>query len=122
MGLGTRPACVTCVLTDLLAARGCREVKTRVAPRVHIFGHIHEAYGLFRDPETRTLYVNASTSSLEFGKRHAPIVLDIPLDPSRPVVVVVSQRKGLGCAQGGLRGLTLVVGHVLGCCVAAVGQ
>ncbi len=57
---------------------GCddlREAVARVAPRLHVFGHIHEGYGL----ETRgaTTYVNASACDTAFRAVNAPVVVEI---------------------------------------------
>lgn len=60
---------------------GCealRQVVDRIAPRVHVFGHIHEAYGTH--VEGRTLFVNASICTLRYQPDQAPIVVDLPLD------------------------------------------
>jgi len=57
---------------------GCEDLLVRVRelqPRLHCFGHIHEAYGLFRDGET-TL-VNASTCDLRYRPLNPPVVIDI---------------------------------------------
>lgn len=52
---------------------GCEALRERVReirPRVHVFGHIHEARGIHRD-ETTT-YVNAATAG-----RHEAVVLEL---------------------------------------------
>jgi predicted phosphohydrolase len=56
---------------DLLAAT------RRTAPQFHIFGHIHEGYGVHRDGPTT--YVNASTVDVRYRPMNAPIVLDVTL-------------------------------------------
>lgn len=76
---------------------GCRdllnEIRNRVHPRLHIFGHIHEGYGVYTDsvsstPSTLTtgssdcLYVNASTCNERYRPINAPIVIRYPLDKS----------------------------------------
>ncbi len=46
---------------------GCDDLLARVralAPRVHLFGHIHEARGEYRLPGLRTRFVNAANSHL----------------------------------------------------------
>jgi predicted phosphohydrolase len=59
---------------------GCEELAkaiTRVKPRLHVFGHIHESYGqVERDG---VIYVNASNCDLRYRPVQAPIVVD--LDP-----------------------------------------
>ncbi|KAL3669929.1 hypothetical protein V7S43_005303 [Phytophthora oleae] len=53
------------------------EMATRIRPRFHLFGHIHEAYGAIR--VGKTVFVNAASSTLLAKPRHAPVVLDIPV-------------------------------------------
>ncbi len=59
-------------------AAGCEELAlavARVRPRLHVFGHIHEAYGrLERDGTT---FVNASSVDAREKLCHAPIVVDL---------------------------------------------
>ena len=51
------------------------EAAQRVKPKLHVFGHIHEAYGrLDRDGTT---FVNASTCTLRYEATQAPIVVDL---------------------------------------------
>jgi len=64
---GNRAGCV-----DLL-----REVQMRVKPKVHVFGHIHEGYGISCDGVTS--YINASTCTLDYRPDNPPIVFDMPL-------------------------------------------
>lgn len=47
----------------------------RVRPRYHVFGHIHEGYGITQ--EGPTTCVNASCCTLEYKPTQAPIVIDI---------------------------------------------
>jgi predicted phosphodiesterase len=68
---------------------GCealRDALVRVRPRLHVFGHIHEAYGVHRDDHT--LYVNACNCTLDYEPGNPAIVVDLPLDRSRPATVV----------------------------------
>jgi predicted phosphodiesterase len=68
---------------------GCEELLAalvRVRPRLHVFGHIHEAYGSIRIGPT--LYVNASNCTLSYEPNNAPVVVDLPLDRSQPAVLV----------------------------------
>jgi predicted phosphodiesterase len=67
---------------------GCEELRRvvdRIAPRVHAFGHIHEAYGT--QVQGRTLFVNASICTLRYQPDQAPIVVDLPLDRTQPARV-----------------------------------
>jgi Icc-related predicted phosphoesterase len=57
---------------------GCealREAVARVRPRLHVFGHIHEAYGTHE--EAGTLFVNPSTCTLRYRPTQAPIVVEL---------------------------------------------
>jgi predicted phosphodiesterase len=57
---------------------GCEEllkVVERVRPKVHVFGHIHEAYGQVVKGPTR--FVNASNCTLRYQPTNPPIVVDL---------------------------------------------
>ncbi|MDP2317611.1 MAG: metallophosphatase domain-containing protein [Pseudomonadota bacterium] len=57
---------------------GCEELRAavaRVRPRLHVFGHIHEAYG--REEQDGTVFVNACSCDLEYEPVQAPIVVDL---------------------------------------------
>jgi len=51
-------------------------VQGRVKPELHLFGHIHEGYGV--TSEGVTTYANASTCTLEYRPDQAPLVFDLP--------------------------------------------
>lgn len=53
----------------------------QINPRVHCFGHIHESYGTHQSD--KTLFCNAAVFN-----GHAPIVVDVPLDKTKPAVVI----------------------------------
>ncbi|KAI2665519.1 Metallophosphoesterase domain-containing protein 1 [Labeo rohita] len=59
---------------------GCMEllntVQRRVQPKLHVFGHIHEGYGMMTDGTTT--FVNASACTVNFQPMNAPIVFDLP--------------------------------------------
>ena len=58
---------------------GCRdlwEVVQRVRPRLHIFGHIHEGYGLTRT--ALITFANASNCNLRYRPVNPPLVFDYP--------------------------------------------
>lgn len=65
---GERVGCV-----DLM--RRIREVR----PRYHVFGHIHEGYGVTRDEHTT--YVNACICTLDYHPTNPPIVFDVEVSP-----------------------------------------
>jgi Icc-related predicted phosphoesterase len=57
---------------------GCRELSRaveRVRPEVHVFGHIHEAYG--QESRDGTLFVNASVCTLGCEPVQPPVVIDL---------------------------------------------
>lgn len=57
---------------------GCEELAKRLAvvrPKVHIFGHIHEGYGVVVENGIR--YVNASNCDENYNRVNPPIVFDI---------------------------------------------
>ncbi|EDO42031.1 predicted protein [Nematostella vectensis] len=51
-------------------------VQTRVKPKYHIYGHIHEAYGVRTDGVTT--YINASTANVRYKAVNRPVVFDLP--------------------------------------------
>lgn len=64
-------------LTDGGDAVGCEDLMARIEeikPKLHVFGHIHEAYGQLQKGET--LFVNASCVNLRYNPVNDPIVLD----------------------------------------------
>lgn len=59
-------------------AVGCADLLDRVRqirPRIHCFGHIHEAYG--QSSEGGTTFINASTCDLGYRPVNAPVVVDV---------------------------------------------
>lgn len=60
---------------------GCVEllsvVQKRVKPRYHVFGHIHEGYGITTDGQT--MFVNAAICNVHYKPVNAPIIFDIRL-------------------------------------------
>jgi Icc-related predicted phosphoesterase len=57
---------------------GCRELLravTRVRPKLHVFGHIHTAHGVFRTEHTT--FVNASRLGLHDDPDKAPFVFEM---------------------------------------------
>lgn len=64
---GQRAGCVELLLT----------IQQRVKPQYHIFGHIHEGYGVTTDGQTQ--FINASTCTLRYQPSNPPIVFDYPV-------------------------------------------
>ena len=57
---------------------GCEDLLRRievVRPKLHVFGHIHEGYGVMESDHT--LYVNASSCNGDYELVNQPIVIDI---------------------------------------------
>jgi Icc-related predicted phosphoesterase len=51
------------------------QLDNRIKPLLHVFGHIHGAYGGVFNKET--LYVNASTCNDRYVPSNKPIVVDL---------------------------------------------
>jgi Icc-related predicted phosphoesterase len=62
---------------------GCPALRTRLESltklRLHVFGHIHEAYG--SEVHDEVLRVNASICNADYEATRAPIVCDLPGHP-----------------------------------------
>jgi predicted phosphodiesterase len=57
---------------------GCGELRAaveRISPRLHVFGHIHEAYGRIRKGTTE--FVNAALCNLRYRIVNAPVIVDL---------------------------------------------
>lgn len=63
-----------------------RQVQTRIRPRLHLFGHIHEGAGCSFDDTT--LYVNASSCSVRYKVEQPCIVIDLPHDKAQSARLV----------------------------------
>jgi Icc-related predicted phosphoesterase len=59
---------------------GCEELTARIeqlpALKLHIFGHIHEGYGIFK--QGGATFANASICDERYRPTHAPLVIDFP--------------------------------------------
>lgn len=64
---GVRAGCVELLTT----------VQQRVKPKYHVFGHIHEGYGVTSDG--KIIYINASTCDINYIPNNLPVVFDVPL-------------------------------------------
>ncbi|XP_037071547.1 metallophosphoesterase domain-containing protein 1-like, partial [Pollicipes pollicipes] len=64
---GVRAGCV-----ELLSV-----VQHKVKPKYHVFGHIHEGYGVTTDG--KVVYINASTCDMSYMPLNPPIVFDVPI-------------------------------------------
>ncbi|HNC99840.1 MAG TPA: metallophosphoesterase, partial [Myxococcota bacterium] len=57
---------------------GCEELREalrRVRPRLHVFGHIHEAYGQLHLDGTH--FVNAASCNLDYRPVNPPVVVEL---------------------------------------------
>ena len=58
-----------------------------VRPKLHVFGHIHEAYGVYRtefNPDT--VFVNASSCDFNYKVTQKPVVVDLTEDGKVTIV------------------------------------
>ncbi len=70
--------------TDQGIRVGCQdllEIVEQVRPLVHIFGHIHEAYGITSNKHTK--FINASVVDRGFRLSNKPIVLNLDVSGNR---------------------------------------
>ena len=59
---------------------GCADLRRRVEaipPRLHVFGHIHEARGMMHGKGGRPRFINAASSHLLPLRPHAPMIVDL---------------------------------------------
>lgn len=57
---------------------GCEEMLSaikRVKPKYHLFGHIHEGYGVFETDET--IFINGSSLDENYLATHVPIIIEV---------------------------------------------
>jgi hypothetical protein len=85
-------------MTTTTERAGCldllSEVQNRIKPRIHVFGHIHEDYGITYDGTT--LFINASNLDLAYRAVNPCVVVDLPHDRSKPAVVIQPNCKVKG--------------------------
>ena len=75
------PPIGTMDLTNTGESVGCEELRDRLAamvrpPRLHVFGHIHEGYGVLRT--AAMISANASICDVGYRPVNAPLVFDLP--------------------------------------------
>lgn len=63
------------------------EIQERIKPLVHAFGHIHEGYGVYRDSNTETIYVNASCLNQDYQTVNPPIIVEIDTETKKVKVI-----------------------------------
>lgn len=49
----------------------------RIKPKLHVFGHIHEGYGMVE--RDGVIYINASTCNLDYKPVNKPVIIDIEM-------------------------------------------
>nr|XP_053654485.1 metallophosphoesterase MPPED2-like [Cherax quadricarinatus] len=52
-------------------------IQNKVIPKYHVFGHIHEGYGVTGNG--KTVFVNAAMCNIHYKPVNPPIVFDLPL-------------------------------------------
>lgn len=57
------------------------EVQKRIKPKYHIFGHIHEGYGIYTD--NTTTFINCSIMDENYDPTNEPIVFDLPIKANK---------------------------------------
>ncbi|KAK1933567.1 Metallophosphoesterase domain-containing protein 1 [Phytophthora citrophthora] len=60
-----------------------KEVETRVRPKLHVFGHVHEGYGRSASPDGEITYFNASTCTHNYEPVNPPFVFELAGPPKR---------------------------------------
>ncbi|KAG1686182.1 hypothetical protein DVH05_007109 [Phytophthora capsici] len=60
-----------------------KEVETRVRPKLHVFGHVHEGYGRSASSDGEITYFNASTCTHNYEPVNAPFVFELTGPPKR---------------------------------------
>lgn len=58
-----------------VGCEGLMETIEKIKPQVHVFGHIHEAYG--RQQVEETTFINASVLNLQYQMTNAPVVFEL---------------------------------------------
>ena len=71
LGIGDR----TVFGDDVGCADLLDEIRSRIKPRLHVFGHIHEGYGRYQ--QDGVTYVNACTVDEQYQLRNPPVVVDL---------------------------------------------
>eukprot|EP01012_Entosiphon_sulcatum_P003705 TRINITY_DN11286_c0_g1_i1.p1 TRINITY_DN11286_c0_g1~~TRINITY_DN11286_c0_g1_i1.p1 ORF type:complete len:283 (+),score=22.61 TRINITY_DN11286_c0_g1_i1:528-1376(+) len=59
---------------------GCEDLLKRieeVRPKLHVFGHVHEGYGITSAEGLPTLFVNASSCTFKYRAENRPLLIDL---------------------------------------------
>ncbi|RLN89643.1 hypothetical protein BBJ28_00022917, partial [Nothophytophthora sp. Chile5] len=95
MGQGDRVGYQNVGCADLL-----REVETRIHPKLHVFGHVHEGYGRSMSADGVTTYFNASACTHNYEPVNKPFVFDLRLRLCSQKAVFVEE-KVVAVGDGG---------------------
>jgi Icc-related predicted phosphoesterase len=58
---------------------GCLDLYNKVLnikPKLHVFGHIHEGYGIKKYDQENITFVNASSATLRYEMKNKPIEIE----------------------------------------------
>ena len=66
---------VTAVENEAVGCEALRPVVAALAPRLHVFGHIHEGYGVVE--KAGVIYANASVVTLDYRPVNPPLIFDL---------------------------------------------
>lgn len=72
---------------DRAGCEALAEALPRARPQVHVFGHIHEAYGVY--PTPHALCLNASVCTFDYAPTQRPRVVDIWPGGAQPPRLIV---------------------------------
>ena len=68
-------------LTEENEHMGCvdllKTIREKVKPKLHVFGHIHNDYGMWKDENT--IYANAAICDISYNAMRKGIVVDLPI-------------------------------------------
>lgn len=62
---------------ELCGCSDLRYVVQGINPRLHVFGHIHNGYGVYRDGISRTIFVNAAVVNEQYEPANKPITIEL---------------------------------------------
>ena len=71
---------------------GCQDLLNcvvEVQPKIHIFGHIHEGYGVYTNEDTT--FVNASICTADYRPTNKPIIIDLTVVDGKIIAKYVEE-------------------------------
>ena len=60
-----------------LGSKSLRDAVFALEPSHHLFGHVHESYGIFKDPRFRTKFVNSAQWNYTDNTMNGAMVIDL---------------------------------------------